>query len=83
MKYQPLNWTFYFVDESYTQPKAGSYAPCACGAHCVMLGRYPDQPCWGQVEVGDIETTDDEDIYVHACQGHLHVLDRKAYVTEP
>ncbi len=45
------------------------YLPCSCGCDCGWLDGYPDQPCWGQVEV--VEATPDQ--WVHACQGHIEM----------
>jgi hypothetical protein len=54
-----------------TQP-APSYNPSSCcGAHCFRYKGYPDEPCWGEVEVIEEEMDGDDWWWIHACQGHL------------
>lgn len=56
-------------------------ATCCLGTDCTWLNRYPDQPCWGQVEVAnEVATPDGGYIWQHCCRGHADADIGRPYI---
>jgi hypothetical protein len=49
-----------------------------CGADC-DLGT-PQKPCWGNVKVVDELYTEDDYVWIHACEGHQNIRDGGLYI---
>ena len=62
--------------------KSASYSPCHCTLDCEQLDRDAE-PCWGPVQVVDAYWYEDEDVEIHACEGHAYVSAGGYYKPEP
>ncbi len=51
------------------------YMKCTCGETCSYDDRQtPDQPCWGEVNIVDYWDIGDDEIRIHACEGHSDMV---------
>lgn len=48
--------------------RAVATVSCSCGMWCAF--QKEGEPCWGKVAPRDMEVTDDDVFWIHACEGH-------------